>query len=105
LKYPSLVLSATDEENSLPQSYNLTQNFPNPFNPSTLIEYSLPEEGFVSLKVYNLLGEEVITLVNENKKAGIYTVKFDGIGLTSGVYFYRITSGDYTLTKKMMLTK
>ncbi|MDO8549038.1 MAG: T9SS type A sorting domain-containing protein [Ignavibacteria bacterium] len=105
LKYPSLVLNAGDEENILPRSYNLTQNFPNPFNPSTLIEYSLPEEGFVSLKVYNLLGEDVITLVNENKKAGVYTVKFDGTNLTSGVYFYRITSGDHTMTKKMILTK
>ncbi len=104
LKYPSLVLSA-DEENPLPQSFNLLQNYPNPFNPATVISWQLPVSGHVSLKVYDLLGREVAVLVNEVRPAGVYEIEFDGSNLTSGVFFYRIISANYTMTKKMILTK
>ncbi|MCB0729252.1 MAG: T9SS type A sorting domain-containing protein, partial [Ignavibacteriae bacterium] len=89
----------------LPQSYSISQNYPNPFNPSTNLEFGISELGFVTLKIYDISGKEVETLVNEVKPAGFYTVSFDASGLTSGVYFYSITSGDFSATKKMMLLK
>ena len=88
-----------------PKEYKLEQNFPNPFNPHTRIDYTIPNSGLVTLKVYNLLGQEVSTLLNENKSAGNYTVVFNGNNLTSGIYFYQIKSGNYTETKKMLLVK
>lgn len=98
----------TDVENNtetLPTAYVLDQNFPNPFNPSTKINFSLPVEGFVTLDVYNSIGQKVATLVNETKSAGTYAVDFDASGLTSGIYFYKISSGNFTETKKMILLK
>ncbi len=89
----------------IPTVYDLAQNFPNPFNPSTSIRFSIPEAGMVSLKIFNLLGEEVATVVNEFKNAGNYNVNFDASNLTSGVYVYRITSGNFSTSKKMMLMK
>ncbi len=89
----------------LPTDYALRQNNPNPFNPTTTINYQLPENGFVTIKVYDLLGKEVATLVNENKSAGYYKVNFDASKLTSGVYIYTINAGKYTQSKKMLLTK
>jgi len=88
-----------------PSAYTLEQNFPNPFNPSTKINFSLPVEGFVTLDVYNSIGQKVATLVNETKTAGTYTVNFDASDLTSGIYFYKINSGNFTETKKMILLK
>lgn len=85
--------------------YNLEQNYPNPFNQSTTINYSLKEDGLVKLTVFNLLGEEVAVLVNENKNAENYEVTFDASSLTSGIYFYKIQSGSYTNTLKMILVK
>jgi len=105
LKYPSLILSADEERNSLPQSFNLLQNYPNPFNPTTVISWQLPVSSHVLLKVYDVLGREVATLMNEEKPAGFYETEFQGSYLTSGVYFYRITAENYTMTKKMLLTK
>ena len=85
--------------------YNLDQNYPNPFNPYTKIKYSIPEMSKVSLTLFNLLGEEVTTLVNEEKTAGNYTVEFIASSLPSGVYFYQLKAGEYTSVKKMILLK
>ena len=83
----------------------LYQNYPNPFNPSTKIRFRILEFGFVSLKVYDVLGNEIATLVNEAKPAGSYEVEFSGIGLSTGVYFYRLTAADYSASKKLILLK
>ena len=91
--------------NSIPSEYSLFQNYPNPFNPSTTITYQIPQTGFVTLKVYDILGREVATLVNEEKAAGNYEVQFTGNGLTSGIYFYQINAGAYFDTKKMVLLR
>jgi len=90
---------------STPSAYALEQNFPNPFNPSTKINYSIPTEGFVTLDVYNSIGQKVANLVSESKTAGTYTINFDASDLTSGIYFYKISSGNFTETKKMILLK
>jgi hypothetical protein len=86
-------------------TYKLFQNYPNPFNPSTKISYSIPETDLVTLKVYDVLGNEVATLVSENKPVGSYEIEFDGSELTSGVYFYRLQAGSFIETKKMILMK
>jgi hypothetical protein len=90
---------------SSPAVYALEQNYPNPFNPSTTIKYSIAEDGYVKLSVYNMLGEEVTTIVNNLQKAGRYEVNFNASGLSSGVYVYRIEAGNYTASKKLMLMK
>jgi hypothetical protein len=90
---------------SAPEAFALIQNYPNPFNPSTRIQYSLEKAGPVSLKVYNVLGAEVATLVNGPQEAGSYTVPFTAQGLASGVYFYRLESGSFVSTKKLILMK
>jgi len=89
----------------IPNHFALSQNHPNPFNPSTIITYDLPKEGMVTIKIYDLLGREVKTLVDEYKSAGSYSVAFDARNLTSGTYFYRLTSGDFTEIKKLILMK
>lgn len=94
-----------DNPTNMVQSYTLSQNYPNPFNPSTVINYSLAEAGMVTLKIYNILGQEVLTLVNTNQNVGQYQVKFDASNLSTGLYVYRIQSGDFVATKKMMLLK
>ncbi|MDY0082689.1 MAG: T9SS type A sorting domain-containing protein [Ignavibacteriaceae bacterium] len=91
--------------NNLVTEYDLAQNYPNPFNPSTTIKYQLPKDGIVTLKVYDILGSEVATLVNEQKTAGRYEVSFDASKLASGVYIYKLQSGEYVSSKKMMLLK
>lgn len=94
------------DEPDIPTTYSLEQNYPNPFNPSTTIKYSLPQAGDVSLKIFNLLGEEVASLIQNEQGAGTYTVSFDASGLSSGVYFYRIrTSSGFSDIKKMILLK
>jgi len=85
--------------------YSLSNNFPNPFNPSTNIRFQIADFGFVSLKVYDVLGNEVAILVNQEKYPGIYEVEFDGAGLSSGIYFYKIAAGNFVETKKMILLK
>ncbi len=91
--------------NEVPVSYNLSQNFPNPFNPSTNIKFSIPKSGIIMLRVYDMIGKEIATLVNEFKGAGNYIVEFNASNLPSGTYFYRVTSGDFVDTKKMFLVK
>jgi beta-glucosidase-like glycosyl hydrolase len=96
-----------------PLSFQLYQNYPNPFNPSTKIRYSVPfvethryaSPQNVSLKVYDVLGNEIATLVNEQKAPGNYSVEFDGSKYSSGIYFYRLQSGSFTATKKLILVK
>lgn len=89
----------------IPVSFALSQNYPNPFNPTTVIKYQIPKESFVTIKVYDILGRELNTLVNEQKSTGSYEVSFNASSLTSGVYFYKITAGSYTSIKKMVLLK
>jgi len=88
-----------------PNDYSLSQNYPNPFNPTTLIEYSIPSESFVELKVFDVLGNEVATLVNQEQNAGVYRADFTGDGFASGLYIARITAGNFTNTIKMTLMK
>jgi hypothetical protein len=98
-------LTKVKELSGVAKTYELKQNYPNPFNPSTNIEFSVPKESYVTLKVYNVLGQEVASLVNEIKQAGNYAVSFNASKLTSGTYFYSLQTGDYTAKKKMMLIK
>lgn len=92
-------------DNKMPQSYSLAQNYPNPFNPSTDISFSLPRRSTVNLTVYNLLGRKIETLINKEMEAGNYTALWDGSNSASGIYFYRLSAGDYVETKKMLLLK
>ena len=89
----------------IPKQFELNQNYPNPFNPSTSIEYSIPSESFVELKVYDVLGNEVASLVNEQQQAGVYRADFTGENLPSGIYFARITANEFTQIVKMILLK
>jgi ligand-binding sensor domain-containing protein len=93
------------ENNFNLESFTLSQNYPNPFNPSTVISYQLPVIGFVTLKVYNILGREIATLVNEEKPAGEYKVEFNGNNLPSGIYFYQLKAGSFAEIRKMVLLK
>jgi len=92
-------------QNIVINSYDLAQNYPNPFNPSTVIKYQLPEQGFVTLKIYDILGREVKTLVNEFKSKGRYSINFNAGNLASGVYIYRIKVNDFSTAKKLLLMK
>ena len=92
-------------EINLPLEYSLEQNYPNPFNPTTTIVYSIPEDNFVTIKLYDILGNEVITLVNDQKQAGRYEMLYNASNIASGVYYYQITSGSFTQTRKLMLMK
>jgi len=85
-----------------PTKFLLHQNYPNPFNPGTIIDYQLPMTSEVELSIYNLLGQKVATLVSEKQPAGRYKIKWDATGQTSGVYLYRLKSGSFVLTKKML---
>jgi hypothetical protein len=108
-------LAVDDNNNIIPSEYSLEQNFPNPFNPSTVIRYQLPYARYVTLKVYDVLGNEVTTLVNENKPAGTYSEEFtiNNAKLSSGVYYYQLRAGDpstgsgqsFVESKKMILLK
>ena len=90
---------------AVPSEYALEQNYPNPFNPATVINYSIPQNSFVTLKVYDVIGNEVATLVNQTQSAGKYEVRFDASNLSNGVYMYSIKTDNFTSTKKMILMK
>ena len=90
---------------NIPQDFSLHQNFPNPFNPSTVIKYDLPKEGFVKIKIYDLTGREIRSLVNEFKQAGSYSTVFNGANLSSGVYFYKLETENFRQIKRMVLLK
>jgi arabinogalactan endo-1,4-beta-galactosidase len=98
-------LSQVENIKSIITEFQLYQNYPNPFNPKTSIQYAIGNRQFVSIKVYDVLGKEVATLINENKEAGNYSVNFGGSNLPSGVYIYKLQAGEYTQTRKMMLVK
>jgi hypothetical protein len=100
-------LSDVNEENGIPTEFSLSQNYPNPFNPSTNIQYSISSRQFVTLKVFDVLGKEVATLVNEDREVGSYNVEFtmNNLQLSSGIYFYQLKAGTFVETKKMILLK
>jgi len=106
-KFPVKILTVTDVDEKLshPSDFVLYQNYPNPFNPSTKISWQSTVGSWQSLKIYDVLGNEVQTLFNENKSAGKYEVTFDASGLPSGIYFYKLQAGNFTETKKMLLLK
>jgi hypothetical protein len=105
VKYVQMVTSVDNSSQNIPDRFILEQNYPNPFNPSTTIHFSVPSSEFVTLKVFDVLGNEVTTLINEEKPAGVYEVNFSASQLTSGVYFYTINAGSFVETKKMILLK
>ena len=88
-----------------PDDYSLEQNYPNPFNPSTVIRYNLPEESNVSLKVFDVLGNEIETLINKPQTAGSYEINFNASKLSNGIYFYQLTSNGFSKTLKMIVLK
>jgi hypothetical protein len=98
-------ITGVKERTGTPVNYVLSQNYPNPFNPTTQINYSVPKNGFVTLKVYDVLGQEVATLFSGQQHAGNYTATFEGAKFASGVYFYRLQAGNISITKKLMLMK
>ena len=104
-QYEVILVNLDEEDNRIPIEYELFQNYPNPFNPHTTIEYSIPKECYVSLIVYDILGREVVKLVNEKQKEGTYKILFNGNKLASGFYVYRIKAGKYIETKKMVYLK
>jgi Secretion system C-terminal sorting domain len=99
------VYTPVENTNIAELNFSLYQNFPNPFNPLTKINYQIPELSFVSIKVFDVLGNEITTLINEEKPTGSYEVEFKATGLPSGVYLYRLRAGKYIETKKMLLIK
>lgn len=105
LKWFGFTVDVKQTDNLVPNKFNLTQNYPNPFNPNTTIRFALPQTSNVVLKVYDVLGREVATLINGEKLAGNYEVNFDASKLASGLYIYTLNAGNFTSTKKMMLMK
>jgi hypothetical protein len=101
----NLLTSVNEKPAVIPETFALLQNYPNPFNPSTAIQYNIPQAESVVLKVYNMLGQEVQTLVNEVQNPGSYTVRFNASRLASGVYFYRLTAGEYVKIRSMLFVK
>lgn len=99
------VSTLVNSDNSIPSKFELSQNYPNPFNPATILSYQVAMNDYVTLKVYNTLGEEIVTLVHEEKSAGTYKVKFNAGNLPSGIYFYQLRAGSLVQTKKMILLK
>jgi hypothetical protein len=99
------VSTNNETETAIPEAFELKQNYPNPFNPTTVIPYAIPEATQVTITVHNVLGEKVATLVNQRVSAGNHTLTFDAVNFTSGVYFSRITAGNFSYTRKMLLIK
>jgi hypothetical protein len=105
LENTTIVVNTQDEFFNLPENFFLAQNYPNPFNPSTKISYQIPELSYVTLKIYDVLGNEIATLVNEEKPASEYEVEFNASRLSSGIYFYQLETESYLETKKMLYLK
>ncbi len=101
----TVVTDISETINNLPEAYALYQNYPNPFNPTTIIKYQIPELSFVTIKVYDVLGSEIIALVNEEKPIGNFEIEFDATALPSGIYFYRLQAGSFIETKKMVFLR
>lgn len=97
--------TSVEKTHDRPQMFSLEQNYPNPFNPSTTISYSIPQKSFVSLKIVDVLGKEVESLVNENQEAGQHQIRFNGYGLSTGIYFFRLEAGDFVDVKKCAFIK
>ncbi|MEJ2196696.1 MAG: T9SS type A sorting domain-containing protein [Ignavibacteriaceae bacterium] len=104
LLFSSLIIAQKDDT-SIPDYFSLKQNYPNPFNPSTIISWQLFTDSKINIKVFNVLGNEIATIVNEELPAGNYEVKFDASNLPSGIYFYKLTANQFSETKKMTLIK
>jgi hypothetical protein len=103
--YRLLVTGITDNNSSIPEMLFLSQNYPNPFNPTTTISFSFPSRSFVSLKVFDVMGRDVATIVSEEMPAGNYSRQWNAAGMPSGVYFFRLHAGAYTETKKLLLLR
>ena len=109
--YDALSLTATTQvgiqrkKNSIPENPTLFPNYPNPFNPSTTIEFDLPKTGNVNLKIFNILGEEVVTLLSASLLSGSHSVEWNASNFASGVYLYRLQAGDYVETRKMIILR
>jgi hypothetical protein len=97
--------TGVDDLAGLPVQFDLMQNYPNPFNPTTVIKYALPKASHVKVSVYNMLGQVVVTLVNEVQQAGYHHVELNGVNLASGVYFYRLEAEKFVSTRKLLLLK
>jgi hypothetical protein len=105
VEYTSFTITGITNGTVKAKSFSLEQNYPNPFNPSTTISYSIPKPSYVELKVFNMLGREISTLVNKEQQAGSYKTQFDGSSLPSGIYVYTIKAGEFRSSKKLMLIK
>jgi len=105
LKYSQSIPTGVEQNSEIPKKFNLDQNYPNPFNPSTKIKYSVPKSSSVTLKVFDILGNEIETLVNEEKPIGTYEITWYAVNLPSGIYFYKLQAGNFIETKKMILMK
>lgn len=104
-EFSAASVTSTEDEIKVPETFELSQNYPNPFNPSTLIQYSIPKEGLYNLVVYNIIGQKVAELVNAQLMPGRYSVRFDGSGLSSGAYIYRLSGSGVNIVRKMLLLK
>ncbi len=103
--YPKIVTGVKNKDGGIPKKFELSQNYPNPFNPTTRIKYSITSKQLVVLKVFDILGREVTTLVNEEKPAGSYEITFNATNLASGVYLYSLQAGNFHKVKKLVLLK
>ena len=99
------MVDVKEKTGKIPTEYSISQNYPNPFNPTTKIKFGLPKAGFTRITVYDLLGRDIMTLINNELKAGYHEINIDAHNLPSGIYLYKIQSGDFTKTKKMILMK
>ncbi|MFU8862091.1 MAG: T9SS type A sorting domain-containing protein, partial [Cyclonatronaceae bacterium] len=103
--FTTQMATSIEDEPGIPTEFTLSQNYPNPFNPTTIIEFGIPQASPVRLEVYNTIGQRVAILVNEQRTAGTHRVTFDGAGLASGLYIYRIQAGGFVQTRKLTLIK
>jgi hypothetical protein len=98
-------VTSVDQPAAAPEEFSLQQNYPNPFNPTTAIRFQIADPGLVTLRIYDLLGQEIATLLNEELEPGVYTRNWDASGVTSGVYYYRLQAGNAVESRKMVLVR